>query len=1118
MGKKVFLFLACMFMTASMAFAQNQTVSGVVTDGDTGEPLVGAAVKVEGTTIGALTDIDGKFTLKNLPKGTKNVVVSYMGMDSQTVAVKPHMTIALSSNTSDMDEVMVVAYGTATKSSFTGSATVIDSEKIEALQSTNALDALTGHVAGVELYNPSGDPTNNNPTIRVRGIGSINAGTSPLIILDGTPYGGDMNTINLNDIESLTVLKDAAANALYGSRGANGVIVITTKKGKAGNGAQVNFDAKWGSNSRARREYKTISNAGEYYETYYKALNSYAKNKQGFGDTQAYQWTNNNMTATNSFGLGYNIFNVPEGQSLIGINGRLNPNATVGRILNYKGQDYMMVNDDWMDEAYSNAFRQEYNLNISNATDKSNTYVSFGYLDNNGITQNSGYESFNGRLKGELQAKDWLRVGGNMSYTHYNGSQMDEDGESNSSANIFAIASQIAPIYPVYLRDADGRIMRDANGLTMYDWGGKNGSYMGIERPYLGNSNALQQACLDKNDFEGNAATASGFGEIRFAKDFKFTSTNSITLDETRRTSLTNPYYGGYASSNGQLGKYHSRTFTYSFQQLLSWGHVYGKNDVDVMVGHETYRNKYYYLYGGKSNMFDPTNYELAGAVVNGSMNSYTTDYNNEGFFGRAQYNWDQKYFGSASFRRDASSRFHPDNRWGNFFSVGGAWLMNKENFLKDVSWINMLKVKASYGEQGNDNIGNYRYINTYDIVNSGGHPAAVPLAMGNKDITWEKNGNFNAGIEFELFKSRLNGSIEYFWRKTSDMLFSFPLPSSFGYTSYYANIGDMKNNGVEVALDGDIFRTKNFTWNVGVNMTHYKNKISMLPEERKTTTTYEGYKGFASGNMFLAEGQSMYSFYMPEYAGIYTEKTWNLTSDKAYDASKAGSSMWYATKYAYEKDASGNVVKVDGEPVVKKDSEGNPVKEGRVLTTDYSAADDYVVGCMIPKLYGGFNTSLKFYGFDFTADFAFQLGGKVLDSDYQTFMGCPTSSSGSARGYNFHKDILNAWSTANQGSDIPRLQFGDTDANGLSSRFLTNGSYLNLQNLSFGYTLPSQLTRKAQIERLRVYMNCTNVWLWSARRGLDPRTSLINESYGASNASYYSTVRTISAGLSVTF
>ncbi len=1091
------MLLCAMLVGITAAIAQVK-VNGFVRQAEDGEPVIGAHVVCKAAKVGTVTDVNGRFQIE-VPTGA-TLTITYVGNLPVYVKAKQTVRVMMESE-QQLNEVMVVAYGTTTKAQFTGSAKVMESKDIEAVQSSNALDALTGQVAGVEIINVSGDPAANSPSIRMRGVTSILAGTSPLIILDGTPYPGDMNTINNADIESMTVLKDAAANALYGSRGANGVIVITTKKGKMGAGAKVTLDAKWGSNSRARQTYKTV-NAGQYYESYYQALKNYAKNQQGMNEASAHNWANQNLIDNASNGLGYNIYNVPEGQSLIGTNGKLNPNATEGRIVSYNGVDYMLRSDDWMDEVYNNGFRQEYNVNISNATDKGNFMASFGYLDNEGLIAKSGFTRYNGRLKAELQAKDWLRVGANMSYTHYSSETGTSDnGASNSSGNIFAIATQVAPIYPLYLRGADGQILKDGNGYTMYDYGGKNGTWMGLSRPFLNNANAASDNLLNADNLEGNAATATGFAEVRFLKDFKLSSTNTITMDEARSTSFTNPYYGSYASSNGMVGKGHSRTFSYAFQQLLTWGHTYGKHEVDAMVGHESYRAKGYVLSASSHQMFDPNNHELAGAVVDDSHSSYTTDYNNEGIFGRAQYNFDQKYFFSGSYRRDASSRFHPDHRWGGFYSVGAAWVMNKENWLREVQWLDFLKLKFSYGEQGNDAIGSYLYTNQYSIVNSDGRPAAKPATMGNKEITWEKNGNLNTGIEFDLFKGRLSGGIEYFWRKTSDMLFSFPLPDSYGFTSYYANIGDMKNQGIEIDLSGDVIRTKDVKWTIGANLTHYKNKITMLPEERKTATTIEGYEGFASGNFFLGEGLSMYSFYMPEYVGVYTQEMYDngvrFTNKAGADisAKNIGHSIWYMDVL---------------------DDAGERTGE-RVLTVEYDRASDYLVGEMIPKLYGGFNTSLSFYGFDFNADFTYSLGGKVYDSDYASFMATPNANS---KGQNIHKDMLNAWTPENSGSDIPRNQFGSTENSGsLSSRFLTSANYLSLQNLSLGYTFPAKLTQKAKIERIRLYVNCNNVWLWSARRGLDPRTALLTStSYGTAGGSVYSTMRTISAGVNVTF
>ncbi len=1085
--KKRLTMLLCAIMVAVTAAVAQTKVSGVVIQAEDGEPVIGAHVVCKDAKVGTVTDVNGRFQIEVPVGATLNI--TYVGNLPVFVKAKQSMRVMMESE-KQLDEVMVVAYGTTTKAQFTGSAKVMDSKDIEAVQTSNALNALTGHVAGVEVINITGDPAANSPTIRMRGITSINAGTSPLIILDGTPYPGDMNTINNADIESMTVLKDAAANALYGARGANGVIVITTKRGKVGAGAKVTLDAKWGSNSRALRTYETV-NAAQYYETYYQALKNYAINEQGMNAASAHNYANQNLIAGSS-GLGYNIYQVPAGQSLIGTNGRLNPNAVEGNIVNYNGVDYMLRSDDWMDAIHTNGLRQEYNVNVSNATEKGNFMASFGYLDNNGIINNSNFTRFNGRLKAELQAKDWLRVGANMSYTHYSSETgTGENGSSSSSANIFAIASQAAPIYPLYLRDVNGQIMKDANGYTMYDYGGKNGPWMGLDRPFLANANAASDNELNAKNLEGNAATATGFAEIRFLKDFKLSSTNTITLDEARSTDYTNPYYGSYASDNGSLVKSHDRSFSYAFQQLLTWGHTYGKHEVDVMLGHESYRAKDYSLYARSHQMFDPTNHELAGAVINDNHGSSTSDYNNEGIFGRAQYNFAQKYFVSGSYRRDASSRFHPDNRWGNFYSVGAAWVMSEESWLKNVQWIDFLKLKASYGEQGNDNIGSYLYTNTYNIVNSNGSPAAKPAAMGNKDITWEKNGNLNVGVEFDLFKGRLTGGVEYFWRKTSDMLFSFPLPDSYGFTKYWANIGDMMNQGIEVDLTGEIIRTKDVNWSIGANLTHYKNEVTYLADEHKTVTTADGYKGYTANPFFVGEGLSLYSYYMKEYAGIYTEDTYHLTGATTYDPSLAGHAMWY-------KDVL--------------DTNGNRTGE-RETTTDYNAANEYLTGDKrIPVVYGGFHTNLTFHGFDFTADFAYSLGGKVYDYDYAGFMANPTASS---KGQNIHKDMLNAWTLENSGSDIPRNQFGATEyANSQSTRFLTSANYLSLQNLSLGYTFPAKMTQKAKIDRIRLYVNCNNVWLWSARRGLDPRVAMT----GWDSNSMYSTMRTISAGVNVTF
>ena len=1064
MEKRLTMIFACLFLSVGMALAQ-KTVTGTVVSQEDGQPIFGATVRVEGANVGAVTDADGKFSL-SMPSGHSRLKVTYVGMIDQDVTVKGNsVRVVLAPDETNLDEVMVVAYGTAKKSAFTGSAAVVKEEDIAKAQVSNPVDALVGKISGVQLYNNTGQPGQTTPSINIRGISSINAGTQPLVIVDGAPFDGDLNTISNQDIESMTVLKDAASAALYGARGANGVILITTKASKRGS-AKITVDAKWGSNSRAIPEYDNIKSPAKYYEMWYGALNSYARNTWGYSADQAAIWANNNLTASNSYGLGYNVYTVPENEFLIGNNGKLNPNATLGRKFTYNGNEYYITPDDWSDAAYQNGLRQEYTITASGANEMSSFYGSVNYLDNEGITLNSDYKRFSGRLKADYQLKPWLKVSGNFNYSHYNSNYLGEDGDASSSGNVFAL-TQIAPIYPLYIRDGNGNILFDKeSGINMYDYG--DGTVIGLTRPYMSQSNPLSSNQLDINNTEGNSLNAVGTAEIRFLKDFKFTSVNSVFTDESRITTTINPFYGQYASQNGIVYKYHVRNWAYNYQQLLNWTHSFSKHNVEVMLGHEYYRTRYYYLMGSKSNQFSIGNSELAGAVIAGTQNSYTNDYNVEGFFGRALYNYDEKYFGSISYRRDASSRFHPDNRWGNFWSFGGAWLISKEKWF-NASWVDELKLKASYGEQGNDNISNYLYINTYSIENSNDQIAVVPNSYGNKDITWETNANFNIGAEFSFFRGRLAGSIEYFNRKTSDMLFSLPLSPSFGYRSKYTNIGDMENRGVEVELNGDIIRSRDLTWSANVNLTAYKNEITRLPEEN-ISMTVDNVRGFSSGSYFYGEGISMYTFYMKQYAGVDPE---------------TGVALYWKD----ETDANGNVT-------------------GRTKTADYSDASYHLCGTALPDVYGGFGTSLSWKGLEVSVNFSYQIGGKVYDTTYASEMNSST------RGTIMHSDLLNAWTPENTNTNVPRIQYGDSYTASASDRFLTNASYLCLQNFSVAYNLPVKLLSNIGISNLRLYVTGDNLWTWSKRQGLDPRQSIS----GTVTSAYYAPMRTISGGVSITF
>lgn len=1078
MVRKIVLFLILWGGGILLSLAQNNQVSGTVTSTN-GNPVVGATVVVDGTTTGTSTGPDGTFTIS----APANAVlkISFIGYETQTVPVagKTRVDVTLKDDTQAIEDVIVIAFGEAKKDAFTGSAKVIKSEDLIKTQSSNVKDALVGKVAGVQFNAASGRP-GADQTMLVRGFGSLSAGNQPLWIVDGVPYEGDVNNINAADIESISVLKDAASNALYGARGANGVVMVTTKRAKVGE-AIVQFDGKWGVNTRALQNYDITDNAGEYYEMHYKALYNYYTLNRGYDPLVANTAANQLMMTNNPGGLGYNVFTVPGNQNLIGRNGKLNPLATEGRLVtDAHGNQFYLRPDNWLDELYKSAtFRQEYNASISGATERSNFYASLGYLDNQGIIDGSSNERYTARLRADYQAKQWLKVGGNMSYTHFvwnNGNDINSEGASDGG-NAFATAVGMAPIYPLYLRDASGRIMLDQYGFRMYDFGdGRNG---GSKRAVAGISNELQDIQLNKYINEGNAFSANGFADVSLYKGLKLTVNASVTIDETRSTTMMNPYYGQFAESGGLIQKSHGRTIAYNLQQLLNYTHTFAeKHTVDLLLGHEMYNNKVYGLAASKSVMFSPDNFELDGAVVDGARAaSSVSEYNNEGYFFRGQYDFAERIYVSASYRRDASSRFHPDHRWGNFWSLGAAWIINRESWF-NASWVDMLKVKASYGSQGNDNLpADYLYTDYYTISNDGNNGVTTVFARkGNPTITWETNSNLNVGVEFGFWQNRLSGSIDFFNRKTSDMLFELATPVEAGYSSIWTNVGDMVNRGVEIELAADLLRTKSLVWDFTLNMTHYKNKLVKLPEQYKNNTTSDGrYTGRISGNKFLTEGESVFSFYIPTYAGVDRE---------------TGKSLWYT----YANDVVGGGKK-------------------RITTDQYSVASEQgreMQGDALPDLYGGFGTSLRWKGLDFSMNFTYQLGGQVLDSGYMIYMTSPT---GTSTGGNYHRDLLGSW-TEQRPTNIPRFAYGDSYQSSTSSRFLTDASYLNIQNITLGYTLPKHITRKFLVESLRLYVACDNVWYTSQRQGLDPRQSVS----GSTNPYYYAPIRTFSGGVTVTF
>ena len=1064
MEKRLMTFIACLFLSIGMALAQTQ-VSGTVTSSEDGSPVIGASIKVVGTNTGTVTNIDGNFSL-NVSANAK-LEVSYIGMVTKTVKAAKNMKIVLDPDNQSLDEVMVVAYGTAKKSAFTGSAAVVGSEELSKKVTTNVADALVGSVSGLQMRGSSGQPGASQGSINIRGIASMYAATDPLVIVDGAPYSASLSNIPTDDIESVTVLKDAASAALYGARGAAGVIIVTTKKG-ANKEGKINVDMKWGVNSRAVPEYDVITDPGQYYEAVYSEF----YNKYYYSDGMSANAANVKANTTMLNKLAYNVYSYPTGEQLIGLDGKLNPNATLGRMVTAaNGQSYYLTPDDWSDAVFQNSLRQEYNVNASGGTERSSYYASLGYLNDEGIIKNSSFERITARLKADYQIKKWLKLGANIAFVN-----STQDANANLGTSL-SFTSSMAPIFPLYLRqkDENGNIFipTDERGLPLYDLGS---STLGVNRPFLNNTNPVASNNYDKSQTKGHQLNGTFTADIQITDFLKANLTSTIIWGQSNSTAYANPFFGAKTVVKGELGKASSESWRQNHVQTLTYFDNFGKHNVTLMLGHEYYKINTTYLSATAEGGFSPSILQISAFAKKKDSSGYESGYNVEGYFGNAQYNYDNKYFGSFSYRRDASSRFAKENRWGSFWSVGAAWLINKEAWF-NAPWVDELKLKASIGQQGNDNIRPWAYTDVYTLSQVSDTEMSASFArLGNKNITWETTTNFNIGTEFSFFKGRLSGSFDFYTKKTTDLLFWLNVPESQGTRGYYNNIGDIRNTGVELTLTGHIFRTKDFDWSITANLAHNKTKILKLDSSKKNQ--YGGFYEKSAMDYTLywyKEGGPLYNGYLHKYAGV----------------NEKGEALYW----------------VD-EDVAENEITGHPGKKLSYTTTNASKASMYETGSLLPKVSGGLSTTVSYKGFDASLSFDFQIGGKVYDMKYAGLMSPMTENS--SGGAAIHKDYLKSWSTNNTSSNLPRWQFGD-DNGQVSDRFLTNAGYFNFQSFTLGYTLPKNLV--PYFSKIRVYCSGENLGFISARKGLDPRFS-----YDGVTGTSYSPTRNISGGIQLTF
>ena len=1064
--RKILLMMTAV-LCAGLAYAQDITVAGTVTDAENGEPMPQVAVAVLGTANGTTTNDDGYYSIR--VASDAELSFSFMGYETSTVPVNGQRTIniSLEPESKMVDEIVVQAYGTTTRAQFVGSSSAVTGDKIVAKSVSNVTNALAGVTSGLQVVNGSGQP-GTGATLRIRGVGSINGGTTPLYIIDGTPAeSGTINLLNSHDIESMTVLKDAAATAIYGARGANGVIMITTKSGTKSNKGVINFEAKYGRSSRGVPNYDVMTDPKMYYETAYQAL----YNSQIFaGQSSAAAYAYADAQLFTQSGVGYQVYTVPEGELFIGRNFKMNPHATEG----YSDGKYFYKADNWEKETLkSDNMRKEYNLSMSGGDDKVQYFISGGYLDDPGIINGSGFERFTLRSKVDAQVKKWLKAGVSVGYSNANYQNPGYQTNWGSTGNVFYTANMMAPVYPFYVREADGSIKIDEHGYKVYDTGTATSSVRPGSAP---RGNQSINLLIDSNNSYRDDINANAYLTFNPFRGFYFTARIAPEVYNSRSDALSNPFYGS-VTTQGAVSISHERFMAVNQQYLANYKlNINEDNKLELLAGFESYSLKDQELEGSNDHLFSPYVSELNNAYgtqpTSNNLGSNTDSYATEGFMGRVQYDLFNRYFFNATVRHEASSRFSPDKRWGTFGSVGAAWMLTEEEFLKGLDFINDLKLKASYGTQGNDQIGTYyAYMDRYSITYNSetGEYSKTLASKGNPDLTWEAQKLFNVGLEFTLFKNKLDGSIEFFNRTNSDMLFNVPMPPSAGYSSQRQNVGSVANRGFEVELGYNIINNKNVKWDVSANITHIKSEILELPDYTDATG------GIKSSSYILKEGGSLNQAYMVKWAGVDPE---------------TGKGLYYV----------------------------DPDNGDYSTTDDYTAAAQADLGDVSVKYYGGFSTTVEAYGFDFTAQFSYQLGGKSYDGGYEELM-----HAGKQMGRNWHKDILNAWTPENRNTDVPRLCSTDDFDQDVNDRWLVSSNYLSLNNITLGYTLPVKLTRKAQISKARVYVSGDNLALLTARKGFDPRQSQNATGTGlaisTTSGNYvYSQLKVVSAGLSLTF
>jgi len=1087
--RKLLSIIAMLVLSVTMLMAQTKIVTGNVISAEDGEPVIGATVIVPGTTLGAVTDVNGNFSLR-VPENTKTVYVSFVGMEAAEVPIKgKSITVTLAPASEVLDDVVVVAYGTQRKTTLTGAIQEVKSDAIELRPTSSAASALEGTVSGVQVNSTYGAP-GSDPSIRIRGIGTINGSSSPLYVLDGVPFGGNISDLNPADIESISVLKDAASAALYGNRASNGVILITTKRGKVGK-LNVSLDIKQGTYSRGIKEYD-LTNAQQWMETQFQNLKNHRMYSNGEDVATATAYAQANVI--NDIAI-LNIFDKAD-NALFDSNGKLVSGAAI--IGGY------LDDLDWEDQATRNGHRQEYNFSANGANDKAEYLMSVGYLDENGYLHDSGFDRISGRAMLNISPKKWFKAGVNLSGTHQNFTNTN-GGSSNSYTNVFMYARNIAPIYPVHLHDVtSGRYLLDENGKKQYDPGyyvDANGIQVDTRNQYVDRhviwENELNYDKTVRNTFNGTA-----FATFILPYGFKATVTGNLNTRNSVNSTYNSAIIGDGKGSMGRAKREEYRYKNYTFQQMLTWEHEFGVHTVDAMVDHENFYNNYNYLYGFKTNEIVAGWGNFTNFTSITDLESSDDTYTTESYLGRVRYSYDGKYNAEASFRRDGSSRFAKDVRWGNFWSVGANWVISQEKFMDNYKWVNFLKLRADYGEVGNDaGAGYYGYQALYNVNQNANVGALYLTQFPNTALKWETGQSWGVALEGRLF-NRLNFIVEYFDKRNKDLLFDVYLPLSAGATTSSSaesvvtqNLGTISNRGWELSADIDVFRSRDWKINIGANATFLKNEVVKLPEQFREN-------GIIDGTKKIMEGKDRYSFWTYTWEGIDTyngQSLYKFNDEEYYFTSDAGTFGNVKGTEISAANVEQNIVVIDGVPYS--------------YTNTYAKREFH--GSALPTVYGSFNASVEWKGLFLSALFTYQIGGKVMDSVYSDLMYAGSTPS------NFHVDILKSWTTDDATSNHTVNPNGvsvvnydiSTQNTTTSSRWLTGADYLVLKNLAVGYQLPRNWCQKIDLSGIGLTVAVENLFTKTKRQGMNPQ-----QTFNGTQYNYLVTPRVFSVGLNIKF